>query len=793
MCGASRHHRSTFGSADCNGLGEQMNIQSLKVSLFLGTCIVSVPAVAQDQVQTGGTGEPSTAPPDVSAETSPAQEVAPESNAASTTIKSGAPESTDIIVTARKRGERLIDVPIAISAVTSADLQARAVTSVNELGSSVPNVRLPANNGGTQTSGVYAYGMRGVVTNARNIGFEPGVGTYVDGVYVSRASAFNQVLSDVERVEVLRGPQGTLFGKNTIAGAINIITKEPSDHLTGSFSAGIGNRDGRRGDAWLSGPLADGVAAKISAYHSRKDGDVRNIFDGTRYLNGDNTSAIRSAVRFQPTDDFKVIIAGDYTRARTTGTGMELARLSGLALSVPEAVAGDRDEMNIDGRFGSPTFSRRNEWGVSATAQLDLADNQVTSITGYRDSVLHFASDDDATPWPIQYSDFEDGAKAFSQEIRLAGSTGGGFWTYLIGAYYFNQSAEADRFTRSATPDAFNPSPRFPIFVSKPTTSGLITSDSRVKSKSWAAFTSNDFKLAESLRLTVGLRYTEEKKSLDLTQRDTSWINFPDLDIQDQSRKDNDVSGNVSLSYHPTKTSTLYVSAARGFKSGGFNPDYVRTSVTFGPERVTSYEVGAKADLFDRALRFTGAAFYIDYDDQQVNSFVNAAFLIQNAGKSTIKGVEAELSIRPLDRLHVTGSVGYADATFESFPNCNGPNTSCAGNRLPYVSQWTGYASVDYEIPLSTGSITPRAEWSYTGDAFFDSQNNSYNHVDSYSLVNGTITYQRNDGWSVSLWAKNLLNHHYDAGRWDFAGLFGIYYRMPGETRTFGADVRYNF
>ena len=706
-------------------------------------------------------------------------------------VPSGASEGPDIVVTARKRGERLMDVPIAISAVTSAGLQSRAVTSVNELGSAVPNVRLPANTGSTQTSGAYAYGMRGLVTNARNIGFETGVGTYVDGVYVSRASAFNQVLSDVERVEILRGPQGTLFGKNTIAGAINIITREPSDTFTGSVSAGIGNRSAWRGDAFVSGPITENVAAKISVFHSQKNGQLRNISDGTDYLNGDNTTSARGAVRFQVADNFKLVLAGDYTYSRTPGSGLQLARISGLALTVPSVVAGDPARINIDGAFGTPTFSQRNEWGTSATAQLDFGSNQITSITAYRDTTLHFTSDDDATPWPIQYSNFKDGARAFSQELRL-GSTGRGFWSYLFGVYYFNQKASSTRFTLSARPDATHVGPFYPIYLTKPTSWGRITLDAGVRTESWAVYTSNDFKLDPKLSLTIGLRYTEERKSLDMTQRDTSWIGFPAITITGQSRKDSDVSGNASLAYHPTPGSTIYASVSRGFKSGGFNPDYIRTSVTFGPEKVTSYETGVKADLFGRLLRLNADVFYIDYSGQQVNSFVNGAFFIQNAGKSKIKGAEAEVTLKPTDGLLLTGSVGYTDAKFDKFPNCNGANTSCAGNRPPYVSKWTGYASAEYKIPVGSGTITPRVEWAYTGDSYFDPQNNPYNRVPAYSLVNGTIAYQA-DAWTFTLWSKNLFNKHYDAARWDFVSLFGIYYQMPGETRTFGADVRYKF
>lgn len=697
----------------------------------------------------------------------------------------------EIIVTARKRGERLLDVPIAITAVTAQTLQARAVNSVNELATAVPNVRLPANTASTQTSGAYAYGMRGVVTNARNIGFEPGVGTYVDGVYVSRATAFNQVLSDIERVEILRGPQGTLFGKNTIAGAINIITKEPSDSLEGSVSVGIGNRSAWRTDAYISGPISDNVSAKISGYHSEKDGQLRNVLDDTDYLNADNTTSVRGAVRLEPSSDFSLIFAGDYTHSNTPGSGLQLARVSGMALTVPGVIAGDGEKINIDGAFGTPNFSKRDEWGVSMTAQIGIGANELTSITAFRDTTLHFTSDDDATPWPIQYSDFNDSAEAFSQELRIA-STNRDFWNYLIGAYYFSQKASADRFTLAAPPDALNSGPFYPIYLTKPTTSGRISLDAGVKTDAWSLFTSNDLKLTSNLDLTIGLRYTEERKKLDLTQNDTSWIRFPSINIDGQSRKDDDISGNVSVTYKPTTNSSIYASISRGFKSGGFNADYGRSQVTFGPEKVTSYEIGAKAILFDRMVNLNANAFYIDYSGQQVNSFINGAFFIQNAGTSKIKGIEAEISLYPTEGLSLNGSFGYTDATFEEFPNCNGPNTSCAGNRLPYVSKFTGYASAQYRIPMRSGDITPRLEWAYTGDSYFDAQNNQYNRVPSYSIINGTLALRR-DQWKLTLWAKNIFNKHYDVARWDFASLFGIFYHTPGETRTFGADVRYDF
>lgn len=704
----------------------------------------------------------------------------------------GEDEGSEIIVTARRRDESLKDVPISISALGAESIRNRGLGSINEIGSTVPNVRMPPANSGSNGSGAYTYGMRGIATNARNIGFDPGVGAYVDGVYVGRSAAFNQVLADVERVEILRGPQGTLFGKNTIAGAVNIVTRKPSSTPEGSVLVGIGNRNASKIEGRLSGPLTDDVSAKISFSRSLKDGDVINRLDGLDYLHDDNTWSLRGALRAEASPGLSFTLSGDFTKTRSRGMGAQLTRVEGMALTVPGVVANDRDAMSIDGLNRSSLINWRDEHGVALTSELELPGNQVTSITAYRDARLRFSTDDDATPWPIQYSGFDDRTKAFSQELRVA-STGTRFWSYLVGFYYFHQNGTSKRYTDAALPDAFHSGPFYPIYNNYPTTYGRISTDSRVNSRVWALFTSNDFKLRDDLTLTIGARYTEERKTLDHRQRDTSWIKFPSLDIVGQSRKDSDFSGNASLNYRPTRDTSIYVSVARGFKSGGFNPDYIRRSVTFAPEKVTSYELGVKSDLFDRKVQLSAAAFYTNYENQQVNIFEAGAFTIKNAGRSTIKGGEVELTLRPVSRLTLTGSAGYTDAKYKAFPNCLGANTDCAGRRLPYVPRWSAFGSAEYAIPVPGGEVRPRVEVGYTGDQYFDATNVERNRVPSYTLANASIAYQRDDGWRVSVWAKNALNKKYDAARWDFASLFGIYYFFPGETRTFGADLSYRF
>lgn len=737
------------------------------------------------------------------------------SNASEEALLAGAGSRAleEVVVTARKREESLQDIPIAVTALSESELIRKGVTGVVDLSKSVPNFTVESQGS------VGGMGMRGIVNITRNIGFESGMGVYVDEVYVGRPAAFNKNLVDIAQVEVLRGPQGTLFGRNTIAGAVNITTKKPGDDVEGNIRTTFANYDSSRLSAAVSGPIVENTLyGRLSVLLDNRNDDYIENHSG-QDLGSVKEQGFRGKLRWVPRDDFEI---GLNVESTTTEGSANVFELTDIGPTAPPGFSVPTPEMrqpNVTQQDFIPkddkdirSVSLRGVWDISN-------DLSLISVTAYNEVDFEVLSDNDSRGTSLSHSSFNDESTQFSQEFRLQGVLSDR-WDYTAGLFYLDQKASAERGSTATAP--MNPvtgepltraqvGPFFPLFLVGETNNannavlpiGTISSSADVSTEALALFASSDFDLSENLTLNTGLRYTKEKKSLDFYQDNTSFTLHPSI----ASRPDIDEgawSGNISLTYILDET-TLYGSISRGYKSGGFNPDILPSGdeIEFDSEAVWSYEAGVKADLAGGRARLNAAVFFTDYDDLQVQRLaytpVGPGFAITNADQAEIWGVELEAILIPVNGLTVNASIGYNDPIYKDFKNCaSGPGGSgaidCDGNQLNNAPKLDVGASVQYLFSIGDpGEMYVRADWSYRGEVFIEPTNTERTRVDSRELLDARAGFYSGDqAWEIAIWGKNLADKQYAYTAF-YIPSFDITNRLFDIGRTYGIDIFYNF
>lgn len=676
----------------------------------------------------------------------------------------------EVVVTARKREESLQSVPISVSAVSSLTMEKIGATSVRDLQYMVPNLVF-AGFWETQTS----VSIRGVGDFSRNMGYEMRVGVYVDGIFAGRSGSANQDLLDIERVEVLRGPQGTLFGKNTIAGAISLTTKKPDENLSGSIWGEYGNYDLVSVRGLINVPLIeDKLYSKFSLIYRDRDGYVENLFPGQkdaasinyvvarsqfRALLGDATEAI---LTFDYKDDGHYTYHGDPTVGPGFTTAPKIRQLN-TYLTPRNDLESFATSLKLEHQFNN--------------------DYTLTSLSSFRhvDTVSRW----EENHGPLRFFDitFADKDKQISQELRLT-SPQDQRLSYVAGLYYFYQKTSTDRVATSGA-DLI---PNVTLVIPQ---SGHVTTDS------YAAFINGDFKITPQWSLNGGLRYTHEKKNVLFNQLGAPI--FIDITNFSDSFSDDDVSPSIGTSYQIDDEKMIYATVSRGYKSGGWNADFVATTdIEFDSEHATNYEVGAKSQWLDNRLRINLSAFLTKYKDFQVNQFVPVAgggliFSLTNAAAATSKGFEVEV-IAILDQLTLTGNFGYTKATFDEFKNGGGLGVDFDGNRLALSPKYTLNLSAEYQFQVSdsiAGYI--RGDYSYRSGVYHNPDNiKPVSYSPGYNLVDARAALQFNDGqWELAVWGKNLFNETYEATKWiTFLGTPATQFGAP---RTYGVEAKWSF
>jgi len=712
-----------------------------------------------------------------------------------------------ITVTARKREESLQDTPISITAFSDRALEARGIQSTEGLAQLTPNLTLqnnPSFSGASNSASIY---IRGVGQQDFVPTVEPGVGVYVDGVYVARSVGAILDLVDFERVEVLRGPQGTLFGRNTIGGAISITTKAPGDTLTASASAtyGTDNLVVLKGTANL--PFSDKVALRVSAGYFSQDGYVKRTFDGKKLGNSDRFAG-RAALRLKPSDTWTVDFGLDGTTARENGPAMSLiginfgkttdpatppfADISNIIANVgagngPVPCATPAAPLNLavpgcyDNRYvlgpdtnagTAPSYSNSDIWGVSMIHSIELADTlDLKSITAYRRLTGSFARDGDGSP--VTIAQFYDRLKQkqFSQELQLLGKNFDGRLEWILGGYYFKESGVNIN--------------RLLFTISEFQSGGAF------RNESFAAFGQGTFAITDQLKLTAGLRWTHDRKAFHpdqyIIQNLAAFLGAPFNSpiFAPGTRVLPDVEAKVSfseftpmvnLAFQPTKELMTYLTWSRGFKSGGFSQrvfppiipgvttpitDPVAAIPSFAPEKVDVYEAGIKFQSSDRLVTLNLAGYYTDYSDLQVQVFTSVAPVFRNAASARVKGFEAEGQLRPMRGLLLEGSLGLTDASYKGIDQAT--TFINPGNAFERVSKWTASAGLTYEMELPGGSnLRPHVDWSYRGKFYNNTFNTPQIAQPGYHLFNASLGWTTaNERYSLTANVKNIGNKRY--------------------------------
>lgn len=683
-----------------------------------------------------------------------------------------------IVVNARKKVESIQDVPGALSVLSNLQLEEQGIDDFSMVLNTIPNA---SQSGGIAGGLQGLISIRGISTLVRFVGLEAGVGFYVDGVYAGRPENFNQDLIDIERIEVLRGPQGAVFGKNTIAGAVNIITKTPSDSTEAKFEAQLGNYNLRRVRGYVSGGLIDGkLSGSLSAGYVKRDGFVKNISDIGPDLDDADMGTFRGKLHFQATDDVEFIFSADALYDRSKPAFFETTDVS--------FVEDPSEQTPFTVNQDQPNYLDRDIFGASITANVDFDAGTWTTIAGYRDSSFDAAIDDDKVPVRFFVDFFSSDTTFTSVESRFSGNIGEQ-GDYLVGLYYFTQ--DAGNVSNFALGDFLSGVEG----VEPP-----IDLTSSVDTDSIAVFFNTDIALGDDLTLELGGRYLEEEKQASHVQEDSTGL-FGSTDFS-RSRTDNNFSANVSLSYQFNSDVTGYARYAEGFKSAGFNTDFVsaNSNLEVEPEYATSYEVGLKSDLLDRRMRLNLAVFTTDYEDLQLSQIVDGGVSLNNASSADISGVELDFRLAASANVQIDGSAGYLDATYKDFPGCPVPGAetgevsdNCAGNFLNIAPKWSAAMGVQYNGEFNSDyEFMARVDWNYRSEVFFEPQNSERLSGSGRGLVNARIGLLA-DNWEVFLWSNNLLDKTYVNFADDRSSILVNTTAAYGAPRTFGLTYRYKY
>ncbi|KQN00123.1 TonB-dependent receptor [Sphingobium sp. Leaf26] len=826
----------------------------------------------------------------------------------------------EIVVTAQKRAENVQDVPIAISAFTSEALQERAVGSVSQLSAIAPNVNLDAGTPFSGSTAVLAAYIRGIGSDDFAFNIDPGVGIYLDGVYLARTVGANQDLLDVARVEILKGPQGTLFGRNTIGGAISIVTADPGKEFTAKGDVTLGSYKLFQARGSVTVPITDGLSSALTFGIKSRDGFLKRLpypdqrannappfsaFSAAGYdsasKEGENDNwNLRGKLRWDNGGAVRATFSGDYSKDKgtsankligtaefvpgnfagttnlpgtafdptgTTGflfaglynfcigsTGAQIAARNAQALcgvtgtqfnpqfQLPSVASANvdanpaNDRLPWDGRYliankdrsyaSGNSYSNLESWGLSGIVDFDLADNvALKSITAYRELHWNAGLDADGSPLNFLQLSFTMNQWQFSQEFQLLGNAFEEKLRYVLGAYYFKEAGDLHDYVTFGE--------------------GLVQVDgpNQLGTKNYAFFGQVDYRPIDLIGITIGGRYTNERKRFEGGQQELNGFNyklfgcadangnispngpFPLAPIPCQAglgypdpanpvrvytpgvnrKKFSDFSPKVGVQVHPSDDVMLYGSWSKGYKTGGWttrltNPQG-NVAPDFNEEKATTWEAGIKSTLLDRHLQLNAAVFSTKYRDIQLNIQVGTSPTIANAGDARIRGFELEMVAAPVDGLTINGAVGYIDAQYTSVSAgaaaVGGANSfqagTLVGEDLPKTPKWKVNLSPRYEAKLGNGgSVVMLADWTYTSSAWNDTQRTLLLKRVSTDIVNASISYREPDGhWSLTAGGTNLTDKRFltSGGSNIAAGaIFGTYNRPREWYLRFGFD-----
>lgn len=716
----------------------------------------------------------------------------------------------DIVVTAQKQaaGESAQKVPVAITAVSGDTLVAANAMNISDAARLAPSATLqqPAT-----VPGFANFAIRGIGSNGSSFSIDPAVNIIVDGMVYDFQAAVIIDTFDAETVELLRGPQGILFGKNTTGGAVSVRTKRPTNSLSVAAQASYGNYDRVELSGLVSGPIVtDTLLGKISVMYRKRDTYFTDRNGGTfvpspnnplgtepgtvRNNDGEETFVVRPTLVWKPSSNVDLNLYGEYVKL--SGGANASQPTPGLAgnLLTKFGYTPPAGKFEINANIGG--YLDSESWRGVAELNVDVGAGVFTSVSGYRHVDYKTAVDLDGAPFSIiEFPFLGGGSEQFSQEIRFA-STFSDTVKFTVGAYY-------DYYKFNITEQRFQSS-----LVSNPSatisTIQPFQSDFRQRADSTAIFGNVDFSVTPELTLTAGGRFSWDKKQLSAIPlslcTNTSFTNCPST-YTDITRKWNNFSPKLGVTYQISDDTMVYASWTKGFRSGNFNNR--ATSVAnlgpANPETVQSFEGGLKTTFWDRKARINVSVYRTKYDDIQRLALLGAVQTLTNAASADITGAELELTLKPVPALQLDASLGYIDPKYKRFDNINlngipgiQPEDGELAKKLKFdrVPKITAYGAITYtlDVPGITNGITARVDYSYRSKFFSDVNNTPLLLEKGYGLLGANLTADW-DKFRVSLWGRNLTNT-----RWaEFSNTTLIPVRKGGEPRTYGITIGYKY
>ncbi|MGC6329975.1 TonB-dependent receptor [Rhizorhabdus sp. FW153] len=725
-------------------------------------------------------------------------------------------DSNDIIVTARRTSERLQDVPVAVTALSGDALVARSVDTLDQIARFTPSVRFDgaaALSGGNYNATVF---IRGVGQNDFAIFSDPGVGFYVDDVYYARSIGGVMDAVDISSVQVLRGPQGTLFGKNTIGGAVVISTTRPvMDTFEGKIEAITGsfNRIDVRGAINL--PFADGKAAlRLSGATFNRDGYVKRLLDGGTQGNR-NAQMVRGALRLMPTETLTIDIGADYTRARENSAPSDLLAVGNAPgiTGIPflsnynrfvapvRGIVAPNGALTLNPSYitnspfetwaGGPNRNDLDLWGVQGTIALEIGAVTLKSITAYRDMKAYFTRDGDNTPHVFRQTTNDDEQWQFSQELQASGKLMDDRLSFVLGAFYFKEKA-SDIATADLAVGLWPPLAATPPF------SPAAFIENYTNNRSFAAYGQADFEIVPSLSITLGARYTSDRKiftAIDIRQRDN--VKYVDVTRQATFKK---FTPRFGINWKASDDLLVYGSFSRGFKQGGFNgrPLVSEAEVTeYSPETLDTYEGGIKASWLDGALTTNFAAYHAIYKNIQLTVNQTPINFVANAAAGRINGFELETVMRPARWLSFNAGIGYTDARYTGIGQGLGPTQILPitlNTKFVKTPEWTVAVGGELSHGFADGSEARlRLDYSTYSTIFNDVANTPIVAQKAYGLLNARLSYTLpGDALTLAVFGTNLTDTLYLVSG-NASGAFGLAEASYGRPREWGASATFKF
>jgi len=690
----------------------------------------------------------------------------------------------EIIVTAQKRSESLQNVPASITALSGDALSNRAIDGLSGLATSVPSLTFGSYGGSARIA------VRGIGFDMINPGGEGRIAYHINGVYVSRPAATMGTFYDVERVEVLRGPQGTLYGRNATGGSINVITRKPGDKLEGFLELGYGNYNDLSAEGAVSVPLSEGLGARVAFIAENRDGYGKNIVTG-KDIDNSKRFGMRGTLSAKLGDSGKFDLIGDYYQEHDRNYGNHYFGQANPFITPSGFLFGG--VVPTSRRDIANDFDPKNErtfWGVSGRGEFDLGGVTLTSLTGYRHSNWTTLTDLDLTSAPLSRFTFFEKSRQISQELQLSGDIGHA--KFIVGGYYFNEKISGGS--------------KIPLDSALVGLSGFVQgyrAQGDFKTDALAGFGQVDYAVSDTLTLTLGARYSWEKKKIDdLVQFDLFTPYPPELPpnplfVRSGSRSETAFTPKFGLEYKPRHGLMIYATVSKGFKSGGFNIGDANNG--FEPETLWSYEAGMKGTFADGRVRINASGFYYDYKNLQVSKVVVASVTIENAAASTLYGAEAEITVVPTDGLRLEVSPTWLHSKYKDFQSANpadpaNPNPVVLdGNQLVQAPELALNTAIEYEFAVGSGRLSLRGEANWQDRIYFTPFNERAVSRAPNTKLNAFIRYDVGN-WGLTLYGRNLANKTTIANALVNSIVVGAPFSGTLEPpRTYGVKVSYHF